>query len=190
MKPRYLALAVITVLSFLPLKAQTTVAFSFDSAGVAIRDFESNFLADGSPIQLGYYSAATSIDLFAGDWNPVFDFTINGVEMEEGPGLFFHAGVNITASIPLNQIMAVRFYDSVSVAGSIYYGAVSTADSNGGLIWPGTANIMLFQIGNPGTTWLNDHVAFTGTPIPEPAAFAAFSALAALGLAATRRRRA
>jgi surface-anchored protein len=47
-------------------------------------------------------------------------------------------------------------------------------------------------LAGPGGATLSDSATFTfavGTPIPEPSAFAALAGLAALGLAATRRRR-
>lgn len=175
-----------------------SISLSIDTLeSITLRDSDNNILADGSLAQFGYYTSATTGDLFAGDWvaltglgsaNPSFDTAVNGGSYgSEYAGQIFFDPITygaLNASIPSGTIFAVRFYDSPTIAGSLFYGAVSYA---GAVL--GDDDIITFVIGASGTTWLGGDVAFTGTAVPEPAAAAWLAGLGALGLVVALRRR-
>ncbi|MBW8780599.1 MAG: PEP-CTERM sorting domain-containing protein [Verrucomicrobia bacterium] len=180
------------------LRAQATVSLNFDANGVTLDNSDqTTALADGNVVQFGYYTGATAGNLFAGSWvaltgdgsaNPSINTVINGVSSfgSSFAGQFYYSAISLTASVTTGQIMAVRFYNSTTVVGSTFYGAVSSNEAS--MIWPGVSNTLTFQIGDTGTTWLNNNVAFTGTAIPEPAACAVLLGALTLAGVAWRRR--
>jgi hypothetical protein len=98
---------------------------------------------DGSRLQLGYYTQATSSDPFAGGWEPltglsggIFPSSI-GDKGNSGAGRFnisssFDAG--FPPNLPTNNLpLSIRFSDSFSPSGSVFYNAVS--DTIGAWNW-------------------------------------------------------
>jgi hypothetical protein len=163
---------------------------SMDSGSTILQNQSNNAaLTIGDVLQFGYYTGATNgtTNLFAGAWVPLtgdggansgLTNTVIGEDATQGwtngqfgySGLIFTQG-SLTTGVSLpastNQIMALRFYNGVTINTSTYYGAVSAA------LWTwSSTQSMLFEIGDPGTTWLNNNIAFTGTAVPEPATWA------------------
>ncbi|MDB6171722.1 MAG: hypothetical protein JWL59_1033 [Chthoniobacteraceae bacterium] len=140
--------------------AQTTVNAS--SGGLLVKDKTNNLLSagisgdgNGSVIQIGYYSAATTANNFAGEWialsgegsantggvvtgsNPAEPFnktSIGDVTFEGaadgsfGLQLAFVAGDALTGNnLPTSTSipLSIRFYDKTTIAGSSFFNVVS-----------------------------------------------------------------
>ena len=90
--------------------------------------------------------------------------------------LTFTTGSSTTGnSLPNDgHIMAVRFYNGTTIGNSTYYGAASDASGAESWMWTATltpSDIMNFSLADSGLSWLNNDVAYTGTPLlvtPEP----------------------
>lgn len=154
----------------------------------------STLLATGDVVQFGYYTGATLTNLFAGTWIPLtgdggansgFTFTVIGQDASQGwtNGTFgyslgFTQGSGTTGvSLPsAGQIMGIRFYNGTTVASSTYYGAFSSTNSAWLWVAPSSSSAMAISADDPGVTWLNNKVAYTGTAIavPEPGAVMLF----------------
>jgi len=168
-----------TALAMLTSLRATDVSLSLDANATTLYADASlsTVLAEGSLVQFGYYDAATTGNLFAGNWvaltgagsaNPSIGTVINGATDfgAEYAGQFYYSGIAFTATIPSATIFAVRFYDAPSVETATHYGAVSYTGAT-----LGVNDVVTFTIGEVGTTWLAGNVAFTGTSaaVPEPA---------------------
>jgi hypothetical protein len=202
---------------------QTTVDWANTLAGSFYSDAAKTILlsegtpeinGDGFVLQLGYYDQATTANNFLGTWVPLtgegsantaFNTTSIGDDEANvglGDGLFSFtttfvvgsgtSGNNLPSStaIPL----AIRFYNSDSIATATAYGAVS----NDAVEWlwktpafddtavidiavdPTTAGTLEWQGGGTGY--------YTNQPIPEPSAVC-LAGLALAGLAFQRRKR-
>jgi|SRR5690606_35495808 len=192
-----------------------SASVSFDTGGVfelkgsdntTLLSGGGNSSGDGFVLQFGYYSMASSSDLFAGTWtaltgdggvNSAFTSSSIGDTFDNGAadGTFADTFIfNLTdntsnVSLPsAGQIMAVRFYDAATVTAAMHYGAVS----NESWIWqaPNTPPAaMAFSLADLGVQWFNGSIAFTGTAIPEPATWAVMLGGTALFMVVGRRRR-
>ena len=156
---------------------------------------------DGSILQLGYYSAATASTPFAGDW----------VAMT-GPGTSFQTTIGDSGNYPngtfklevlftqgsysftepaVGTPLAIRFYDSTSLAASTYFNAVT--DTTGGFNWAApssptsTAGLSLGLL-SAGIKWQGGSGSSFRTTIlvPEPSCF--LLGFLGLGSLAVRRR--
>jgi hypothetical protein len=191
---------------------QTTVNWLNTTAGRLYSDLANTILlsagtganGDGFVLQLGYYNLATTANNFLGTWVPLTgagsantafnttSFGDNGfadgrfsfaTTFVQGDGT---SGNNLPSSttIPL----AIRFYDSNTVAGASSYGAVS----DDAWLWQtpsfpgGTINISI-DPGTSGLEWLGGGAGYhTNQTIPEPSSVALLAIIAA-GAAARRR---
>ncbi len=195
------------------LKADSTVGLNLDSGGYTLKGALNGLtLANGDDVQFGYYSNATSSNPFSGTFtaltgtggvNPGLTFTAIGLEAANvnGPGEFAFTTSNITfdssssstgVDLPsVGQIMAVRFYNNSNPTLATFYGAAS--DSSWQWIAPAATppSPMSFSFDDPGVTFLNGDVGYTGTATllaPEPSSMALFSlGLGALALLGWRR---
>ena len=152
--------AVCAALSVHGLVADTT-GVDLDSGTKQVFDEASNPLdggdamtdGDGTVLQLGYYSAATAGDWFAGTWVPLTgeganntatvpdsspgigynQTTIGDVWMNGGgDGTFFLNLAFVELSVmsgsdfpPVGTPLSIRFYNGTSIAGSTFYNVVS-----------------------------------------------------------------
>lgn len=205
-----------TLASCAGLSAQVlTIGLNIDSGSYTLKNSDNltplsgglpAVVGDGDVVQIGYYTAATSGNLFAGTWVPLtgnggansdFATTSIGDNPDAGAGdgsfafaaggttagdtyLNFVQGSSTSGVMPGNgQIMSVRFYNGTAVATSTAYGVASDAD----WAWmsPSSAPLnMNFSLDDPAVTWFNNQIGYTGTAlaVPEPSV----AALVALGL--------
>ncbi|AHF94769.1 hypothetical protein OPIT5_26325 [Opitutaceae bacterium TAV5] len=183
--------------------------FLYDINGTTILSGGNPFVnGDGCVIQLGYYTESTAANLFSGEWvaltgqgslnasSGTLGRTSIGDDYEQGSeeGLFYFSPLLFTAAdaiAPEGQYLAIRFYNSSLLSAATAYGVV--ASSNETWKWSSSPLNPTSLSLDDELVWLNDHVAFTGTPldnvIPEPATVAAFMALGVLGFALRLRRR-
>lgn len=157
---------------------------------------------DGTILQLGYYTAATTTTPFAGDW----------VAMT-GPGTPYQTTVGDSGNYPngtfkleviftqgsysftepaVGTPLALRFYDSTSIAASTYFNAVT--DTTGVFNWvapssPTSTARLSLGLSSVGIDWQGGSGSSfrTTIPIPEPS-LSALLALLGLGAMAVRRR--
>lgn len=127
---------------------------------------------DGTLLELGYYSMATTSNPFAGSWMVLSASSIgdDGIEVA---GRFSTSTVlgggafpGLTTSTPLS----IRFYDGTSVANSTYFNAVSNVTGTWNYITPNDpAPILNLAISKGFSVFQGDTGAFRTTiPIPEP----------------------
>lgn len=220
MNPTPVKIASLLILGILAscsgLSAQVlTIGLNIDSGSYTLKNSDnltplsgglSSVVGDGDVVQIGYYTAATSGNLFAGTWVPLTgnggansDFAATSIgdnpDAGAGDGSFaFAAGGTTAGDIYLNfvqgsstagvmpgdgQLMAVRFYNGTTVASSTAYGVAS--DAAWAWMAPTSApQNMNFSLDDPSVAWFNNQIGYTGTAlaVPEPSV----SALFALGL--------
>jgi surface-anchored protein len=114
-------------------------------------------------------------------------FTVTSVS---GPGEF---SIWQTDGFGNPRVWVSTFEGGLTAADTVFIQQGGHAHFNWGFTAPGTYEVTLVASGFiGGVQHFSDPATFTfstSNPIPEPAAFAALAGLAALGLAATRRRR-
>jgi hypothetical protein len=129
---------------------------------------------DGDIVQLGYYTMATTLNPFAGEWVTLRDQTI-GEKDVLGPrsGLFGYGDVFSTSPSGLlaGTPLAIRFFDSTSVGSATKFNAVS--DSSGAWNWiaPTTpATTVTLSLTSSSLVWQDTNKSSfrTTIPIPEP----------------------
>ena len=198
----------IIVLSLLIHKseaASTQVSWE-NTVGTELKNLNGSFLSsgtsnsnDGTILQLGYYTMATTLNPFAGVWVPLtgegsgnaFYSTIGDKGLADG--LF---GITLSfdstdPSIPTGNLpLTIRFYNSTTVGSSTYFNAVSNTTGSWNWITPvdprPTINISL---ADSGLIWQDGSKSafLTTIPIPEPSTTAIL--LLGAGVMAVRRRR-
>lgn len=135
-------------------------------------------------VQLGYYSASTMENPFAGEWVALTGEGSSVVAPAIGQGVSgllgegrFSGTVTFESAHPggvpfpsSGTLLSIRFYDGASVAESSYYNAVTLPDwgwiNSGTLdlaIFPSPDNIMIWE-GGSGSAYR------TTIPVPEPSA--------------------
>lgn len=185
-----------------------------DSAGVALVRGNSTAFGDGAIVQLGYYSAATTADNFAGTWVALTgeggaNSTYADVGIGDGgsPGALiggqsigelsvhfvFTEGLAGSSVFPaLNTIpLAMRFYDGTTIAGSTFYNVVSSD----AWLWktPTAAGESLNPRNNGSQTleWLDSanpsKTSISIGAIPEPSTYVLLG-MGVLGLMTYRRK--
>lgn len=154
---------------------------------------------DGTILQLGYYTAATIADPFAGNWVPMtgpgtsFQTTM-GDSGNNPNGVFklsllFTAGSLGFTAPPDGTPLALRFYDSNSIATSTYFNAVS--DTTGVFNWaspaePKSTADLLFL--TSGVVWQDGPSSSFRTTIAVPEPSCLLLGSLGLGALAVRRR--
>lgn len=129
---------------------------------------------DGTLLELGYYSMATTSNPFAGSWTVLSSSTMgdNGIEVAGRFSTSSILGDAVMPGLTTSTPLSIRYYDSVSIATSTYFNAVSNTSGAWNYVIPidptPTINLpidknvsIVFQSGVEG--------AFrTVVPIPEP----------------------
>lgn len=188
------------------LSATTNVGFLV-TAGAELKNNIGGSLArgipnvngDGAVLQVGYYTMATPLNPFLGDWVAMtgpgtpYPTSIGDSGYPDGltkTGALFVAG-SFTFLEPLpGTPLALRFYDSASLAISNYFNAVSTTDGTFNWVAPSDPqSVTGLSLPKTNIIWQDGSgSAFRTTiPIPEPSS-SALLALLGLGALAVRRR--
>ncbi len=154
---------------------------------------------DGTVVQLGYYTLSTTLDPFAGAWvamtGPGTSYLTTIGDSGNNPNGSLKLGVLFTAgtlgfTAPADGTpLALRFYDSTSIATSTYFNAVS--DTTGGFNWvtpaepKSTAALTFLTLG---VVWQggSGSAARTTIAVPEPSCL--LLSVVSLGALAVRRR--
>ena len=185
------------------LEAASTQVNWQNTAGTELRNLNGNLLTrgtdnanDGAILQLGYYTMATTLNPFAGNWvpmtgegsgNPLYS-TVGDKAMLDGLfgiGLSFFTG---TENLPnAGTPLAIRFYDSTSIATSTYFNAVSNSAGTWNWITPVDPRpTITISLSDPGTILQDASGIFRTTiAVPEPSCIL----LGALSLGALMVRR-
>lgn len=187
--------------------AASTIQVGISTNSVILKDFNNNPLSagtsadgDGTVVQLGYYTMATTLNPFAGNWVPMtgpgtsYPTTIgdsgNNPNGSIKLGVLFTAG-SLGFTAPADGTpLSLRFYDSTSIATSTYFNAVS--ETTGAFNWvtpsdpKSTANLSFLT---SGVVWQDGPSSSFRTTIavPEPSSVALI-ALLGTGMLAVRRR--
>ena len=172
----------------------TTTTVSFDSGnqmltatmgGTPLTAGNASTFGDGAVLRLGYYSAATSSNLFAGTFTALsgqgsantgsnYNITSIGDDPNNGAGagtfalvLSFVPGTTTGNNLPAaNQILAIQFYNNTTLASSTKYNVVSDA------AWKWTspsnpASTVTISLDDAGITYLGAS-GYTSLSVPEP----------------------
>lgn len=157
---------------------------------------------DGTILQLGYYTAATTTAPFAGEWVAM---TGSGISYQTTIGdsgnnpngtfkieVLFTQGSYLFIEPAVGTPLALRYYNSTSLAASTYFNAVT--NTTGVFNWvapadPTSTAMLNLGLSSVGIVWQDGSgSAFRTTiPIPEPSS-SALLALLSLGVMAVRRR--
>jgi hypothetical protein len=167
--------------------------------GVPLTSGLANVDGDGAILQIGYYTLATPLSPFAGQWVPItgpdtpYPTTIGDSGYPDGltkSTNFLIAGTFGFVEPAVGTPLALRFYNSTSLASSTYFNAVAATD--GSFTWVAPSDPLSFagiDLPNSNIIWQDGAGSAyrTTIAIPEPtfSIFLAFS----VGLLATRRRR-
>lgn len=99
--------------------------------------------SDGAILQIGYYTLSTSADPFLGDWVPMtgpgtsFVTTVGDSGNQSAGqfkfGVLFDVGGYSFVAPQVGTPLALRFYDSASIASSNYFNAVAV--TSGAFVW-------------------------------------------------------
>lgn len=186
--------------------ASTRVNFSIQSEtiknlnGIALTAGSSSD-GDGSILQLGYYTAATTGNPFWGDWvamtGPGTSYQTTVGDFGNYPNgtfklevLFTQGSYSFTEPV-VGTPLALRFYDSTSLATSTFFNAVT--DTTGGFNWsapadPTSTARLSLGLSSVGIVWQDGSGSSfrTTIAIPEPSCLV-LGALS-LGALAVRRR--
>jgi hypothetical protein len=193
----FAALICLTPSLTLPLAAQTYVQITSGTTYTLKNFYDTTPLSVGDVVEFGYYTQATVTNPFAGTFlalsggtitNTALTPTSNGLSTTQdtvttiiggdsntgaGPGQFAY-NLEFSTSTPNlpanNQIMSILFFNNSTVASSTAYGGASDiswlwSNSSSSLSFP-----LVYNMSDPGVTWLNGDVAYTGVPEPQTTA--------------------
>ncbi len=205
MKTSFLLATLLGIIAVSPLHGQSTRVDWYNSPTTLLGGFFGSPLKagtiadyDGTRLQLGYYTQATLVNPFSGDWIPLtgyigdpFPSTI-GDKGNRGAGRFDISDTFVIGSpldLPDSSIpMSIRFYDSIDPAGSVFFNAVSNTTGAWNWIAPSTPqSVVNMSLMDAGLKWQGGAgSAFETTinVIPEPSSVS----LLFLGLALIARR--
>lgn len=168
---------------------------------------------DGAIVQLGYFSASSPSDLFAGEFvaltgigglNSAFGNTSVGDDPSEISTILKTGWAYFTVQFETtdpsrNQglpaagtFLAVRFFNCATLEASTHFNTISSSDSQWAWVAPSfpapSSFLELTDYSN--IVWQDAaNPGATTIAVPEPAAYAALLGMATLGLVAMRRRR-
>jgi hypothetical protein len=153
----------------------------------------SNADGDGAVLELGYYSSASSGNLFSGSW--VF---LSSGSIGDG-GINLDGQFNLASSfsetnsfLPQAGVpLAIRFYDGITLSSSSYYNSVSSADPSWAWVAPTTPTPVITLLIDKGAAIVFERTGFydfkTGIAVPEPSS--TLLSLLTLSCAMLRRRK-
>ncbi len=186
-------------------QAASTQVVSQNTVGTELRDLNGNLLTsgtdnanDGAILQLGYYTMATTLNPFAGNWVPLtgegsgnpFYSTVGDKDLPDGLfGIgfgFFTPNANFpSAGTPL----AIRFYDSTSIATASYFNAVSNTTGTWNWITPVDPRpTITISLSDPGVVLQDGPTSAFRTTIAVPEPSSLLLGFISLGALAIRRR--
>lgn len=187
--------SVLSVMASAFANGATTINWSNDSDSSMLRDLNGAPLSSGNPlveydgtiVTLGYYSQSTTSDPFAGDWI-ILDFSTKTIGDKStlilGDGVFSYSTLFSITSLSPGKPLAIRFYDSDSIAGSSHFNAVSSMTWG----WQDNSEINL-SLSNSTLVWQGGAgSAFRTTiSIPEPRAWITSTGLLFLAIPGRKR---
>lgn len=166
-----------------------------DIAGVPLPEGPSRPNYSGTIVQLGYYSLATTVNPFAGEWITVSHGTIGEKSPDPlGDGRFNYAPIigQSSLTIAVGTPLAIRFYDAKSVETSTYFNAVTSATGEWNWVESPVSTVTIDAFVTPTALLLwqgGQSSAFRTTlPIPEPAYLLLAGAAGTLAFGRKRRR--
>lgn len=129
---------------------------------------------DGTLLELGYYSMASTSNPFAGSWTVLASSTMgdNGIEVA---GRFSTSSILGDAAMPgltTSTPLSIRYYDGVSIANSTYFNAVSNTSGSWNYVTPidpsPTINLAIDKDVSIVFQGAGEGAFRTVIPIPEP----------------------
>lgn len=183
--------------------ATTVIMHNLVPNGIGLKDMSGNLLTagtasagDGAILQLGYYSAATAADPFAGAWIVMAGSDTIGDksgDLSAGKFSLSYQFKDDYKFIPVaGTPLAIRFYDSTSLATANYFNCVS--NTNGTWNWAGGTPeptiTLTFSTTSPTQVWQGGAASAFRTTLAVPEPSGVLLAMIGLGpLAGMRRRR-
>lgn len=186
--------------------AASSIQVGVASNSVILKDINGNPLSagttadgDGTVVQIGYHTLATTLHPFAGEWvamtGPGTSYlTAVGDSGGRNAGeiklvlVFTEGALGFTAPAD-GTPLALRFYDSTSIATSTYFNAVS--DTTGVFNWAtpteSRSNSGLYFL-TAGVVWQGGAASASRTTIAIPEPSCLLLSLVGLGALAVRRR--
>ncbi len=155
---------------------------------------------DGAVLQLGYYTGATQSSPFSGNWMPLTGpGSLHAIVSTIGDSSSYSAGdFGIISDFkstydnvpPLGTPLAIRFYDSTSLATADYFNAVSNTDGTWNWITSDPNATMTLAIQRTSATqiWQDGAASAFRTTIAVPELSVALLAASGALLAFRRRR--
>ncbi len=176
-----------------------------NTTGTEVRDLNGTLLTsgtdnanDGAILQLGYYTMATTLNPFAGLWVPLtgegsgnsFYSTVGDKALPDGRfdiGLSFFTA---TANLPIaGTPLAIRFYDSTSIATATYFNAVSNTTGTWNWITPVDPRpTIIISLSDPGVVLQDGPTSAFRTTIAVPEPSCLLLGILSLGALVVRRR--
>lgn len=127
---------------------------------------------DGTLLELGYYSMATTSNPFAGSWMVLSASSIgdDGIEVAGRFSTSTILGAGTFPGLTTSTPLSIRFYDGTSVANSTYFNAVSNVTGTWNYIIPNDpAPILNLTISKDFSVFQGETGDYRTTiPIPEP----------------------
>ena len=205
MKINYIAIALLSGFD-VAANAAVTTQVNLATNGVVLKNNGGVALSagtsaggDGTILQVGYYTSSTISDPFSGNWvamtgpGTTSQTTIGDFNQPVGSfklAVIFTAGALGFTAPADGTPLALRFYDSSSLATVTFFNAVSNTGGEFNWVTPTdpTSNISL-SLTTPGIVWQDGSgSAFKTTiAVPEPSSVALI-ALLGVGTLAVRRR--
>ena len=167
--------------------------------GTLLTQGVSSVIGDGSVLQIGYYTLATPLDPFLGEWVAMtgpgtpYPTSIGDSGYPDGltkAGALLMAGTSAFIEPAVGTPMTLRFYDSTSISTSTYFNAIATTDGSFNWVAPSDRQSSVgLSLPNTHIIWQDGSgSAFRTTiPIPEPSSFALLCILGLGGLMVRRR---
>lgn len=171
----------------------------FKNNGVVALSSGTTADGDGTILQLGYYTAATTADPFAGNWVPMtgpgtsFQTTTGDSGNRANGGfklslLFTAGGIGFTVP-PDGTPLALRFYDSISIDTSTYFNAVSNPSGMFNWFTPTEPqSIASLTFLTPGFLWQDGATSAYRTTIAVPEPSCLLLGVLSMGALAVRHR--